>query len=515
MRTVSGMLAASLLVVGPLIGAQENVATRADAQSDTTATSWIQDAAADVILQAGEEGALLTSQVGWRTYRPNHNLIASIQFKAPLQDKEEEVGFLNLVGLTGNTSAKASLTWEISTVPSGAEKKEKQKEAEESMQRICRAANQEALDAVIATSTDLPSDGSCSQQVLDNDPYWGQILASRWDAALWEACQEVNKKRPTGLLAPPHVLSDLTQSGYGKECSEKELVAARTDSLEDMRKTKGEAALVEQCKKVNENRVPNSPLFVPEGPTACNPANLANHLVNEEIAAKRNDILVAVCHEARVVPSSQLLTRDTCKLSTLASHTTPKHGPHYWRRKALRAIPFGFNYVTVEFGRVDQEFKFLEPESQFSEHTRDDDSRSSSIAFSTYRHGWLGSLGYTRRTDFEAAKSTEVCLPLAQEGALSCRQAALSGPSRTDRDIYHAEVRSWFTPRLGTTIRSSYDDENSGWEHHLILHFLRDPSKGLRGGIDLQYASKVEEGEENFTGRLFVGTKFELPLLSP
>src|SRR4051794_41080356 len=80
-----------------------NVAREA-AAADTTATSVLQDAAPDVTLDAGEEGAFLTAQVGYRTYRPNNNLLTSVQLRAPTEGGKEEVGFLNLDGLTGGST---------------------------------------------------------------------------------------------------------------------------------------------------------------------------------------------------------------------------------------------------------------------------------------------------------------------------------------------------------------------------------------------------------------------------
>ncbi len=526
------------------VPATEAEVARAAAQADGTGTSALQDTPADVILEAGEDGALLTAQVGFRTRNERNNLQMGLKFKAPVDTSTKEASFVNLDGLTAGTTGALGLTFERTGKPLrwfGLGQGVAANGAPGPFEAICIDANKLAQKRLAAEAAELPKDGSCSLASLKNDAFWSNVVEQRLDASRWELCQEINKKRATGWLAPPRVEPD-PGAGYTLRCNAETLASLRTAALDGA--VKKDAALLlavpgfetaseeerkaeqlwRRCEVFNQER--ETLAFFRSGEPApnvpkveeCRTELLAAAILKQELDKKEKEVETKVCQEARVVPPEKLFTTETgatnnCLMSSLLPWAAASERPGYWYRRILRAIPLAFYYVTAEAVVADQKFKFLDPQAEFAERSSDGHSRSLNLTFSVYQAGWLGSVGYARLTTLTASPSSQVCLP-AGGGALLCRQAALAGPAETETEVIRAEIKGWLRPGLGATLRTNYDLDHGEWEHHLLLHFLRDPKKGLTGGVDLQYGTALADPkEEHLTARVFVGTKFELPFM--
>lgn len=526
-------------------GAAEADVARVAAQADGTGTSPLQDPLADVLLEAGEDGTLLTAQVGYRTRKEDNNFQLGIKFKAPVDAETKEATFVNLDGLTAGTTGALAVTFERTGKPLLASGRhwwccDDEAPAEEvrPFEAICNEVNAAAVEQLAAGTTDLPKNEACSIDLLRKDAYWTNEVQQRLDKGLWEDCQNLNKKRPSGWLAPPGVKPD-HGAGYTQSCNEETLLALRRAALdEDLKKSahlllnvpgfetaSEEERVAEQlwqrCEAFNLERQAvrfhRSGLSAPES-KECTIGELVTALRTEELRKREKEIENAACQAAFVVPTEKLFSSkptgtNPCLMSSVLSWAATSERPAYWYRRTLRAIPLAFYYVTAEALVVDQTFKFLDQEAGFAERSSDGHSRSLSLNFSVYQGGWLGGVSYARLITLKASPSRQICLPTDGD-ALICQQAALAGPSETEMEVVRGEVKTWLRPGLGTTLRTNYDLDNGEWEHHLLLHFLRDPKKGLTGGIDIQYNTALaDQDEEHLTARVFVGTKFALPFL--
>ena len=246
--------------------------------------------------------------------------------------------------------------------------------------------------------------------------------------------------------------------------------------------------------------------------------------MNAEYGKKMEAAVAATCRDALTDPVDKLFlmgnpATNNCRLSSVLEFAAKSPTPGRWYRKALGTIPLQLWYVTLEGSMTDQTFKYLDPEEEFSEKADSSDSWSAGLTVSRFNRGRMLSLGVSRQTRYKASSSTELCLPLGESAAFNCRTTALAGPDRKDADLLRGEVRQLLGRHVGASLRAIYDLDDSEWELHGIFHFLRDPEKGLNGGIDLQYntlplnADASGQGGDHFTARLFVGTKFELPFL--
>jgi hypothetical protein len=511
----------------------------------------------NITLDSGQDGTFVTGQIGFGTNREGTNVQLGLGLRTPFDpnNSNKEVGFLNLDGLTTGTSATLSLSLqgELPPIGQGA-----------TLRSICRDANDAIRDSFQgpqALDPDAVNVKACTQEEIQKDSLLDNEVEAEQTKALWGMCQDINKKKGVGLLAPPgSSLADFP--GYSSVCSLQTLISAQAADLRKSLRDKARASAIETlgeqttegssleaaidralpavitdaCSELNKNRARNRiggsspskldpldpPIFV--GP--CSSDSLATAAVMEELGTKQMAAAQLACQKRLAIPSeAPFITGksalNNCFLTTLLDFAATTTNPAFWERRILRAIPVTLWYVTLKGTQVDQTFKFL----QVDEHQMlmdakpvHENSSSTGINASLFTRGLLFTLGADHQKRFTAASPSQICTPIPNTDGLSCRQAALKGPNRDDMDLVHAEVKTLFGIG-GLTFRTIYDNHDHNWEHHVVLHFLRNPKEGLNGGIDLQYntdpvaAGVATSKDSHFTARLFVGTKFNLPFL--
>ena len=95
-------------------GNGEAAMARGAAQADVTPTAPVQGSEPSLTLESGEDGAFLTGKLGFERSRERKRFQFLVKLRAPFDKKtQDEVGFLNLDGLTGGTTGAVSLTWEF------------------------------------------------------------------------------------------------------------------------------------------------------------------------------------------------------------------------------------------------------------------------------------------------------------------------------------------------------------------------------------------------------------------
>jgi hypothetical protein len=532
------------------------------AQADATTTAPHPDTQPTATLETGEDGTFVTGQIGISTNLPRTNAQLVLKLRAPFDPNgsKKDVGFLNLDGLTGGTTAALAFTLQGQLpIVFG---------SESTLTALCQEANVEVRKKFLADDPDISSVQSCTDDQIINDALLHNEVAKKKAEALFALCQDVNKKKGVGLLAPPGVTNFESFPGYTATCSEDELGKARSQAVEQGLRDKAKAKVIEDviaqtppsqpvkipegqdlekaidvalpplvrdaCTEFNKNRSRNrlfdparkpdpapSPLWF--GP--CTIENLGKAAVRDDLEAKQQEAMKAACQKRLAIASgTPFITSTTplnnCFLTTLLDFAATSTKPNYWQRRALRAIPITLWYVTLEGTRVDQTFKFLDMNDTFKSKSVGSDSTSLNLKASIFTRGWLFTLGGNHQKRLTASPTSQVCLPISGTSALSCNQAALAGPKETTSNLVRAEVKTLAGSLGGVTLRSIYDTNQHDWEHHLIVHFLRNPKQGLNGGLDLQYntdpvaAGVSTHKDDHFTARLFAGIKFGLPFLT-
>lgn len=475
------------------------------AKADVSPRGIVQGTEPSLTLESGKEGTFLTGKIGFNRDILNNKLLSIVTFQAPF-DIEEEVGFLNLDGLSGGTAATLKLTLEHAEIlrrPDGTVDSE-------FLNPICDEINEEVaknLEKQHAPVTECTETGIQASSIVDVE------YTKKKNEALWVMCQEINKKRGIDLLAPPG--EDRSGiPGYGGTCSKAEIIAAKTKELAALKLEE----LTKACDEFNKKR--------PAGQTInCSAADLAQATFDDEVAAKNREALIAACQEKLVVPDAALFrtgntVSNTCSLSSLLDYAFTSRRPGYWYRETLEAFPVRLWYWTIEGTRTDQTFKYFDPAANFAAKSNGSDSTRYEGSLSLFYQGWFYSVGLGQQELFSASPSEEVCFPReSSPGVLNCVKGALAGPTKEDLTFARGEIRTFLRPNVGATLRGIYNMDAAEWEIHTIFHFLRNPQAGLNGGIDLQYNTAAinkttpnPEGD-HFTARLFIGSKFELPFL--
>jgi hypothetical protein len=492
-------------------------------------------------LDANQDGTFMTGQIGIGTNRAGTNAHLGLELRTPFDpnSSDKEVGFLNLDGLTGGTSATLSFSLQGQLPPIG---------KVSSLSDVCQDANKVILDSFQgshAADPDAVNVKSCTVDEIRKDALLDNEVEQEQTKALWAMCQDVNKTKGIGLLAPPG--ADLAAfPGHTEPCDFKHLVYARREALKQSLRDKARAHAIETlgdkaataksedleaatnkalddvttdaCTELNKNRPSNRiggtetiplekldplkpPIFV--GP--CSIDNLGTAAVMDELGTKQMAAAQLACQKRLAIPSeAPFITGksllNNCFLTTLLDFAATTRRPAYWQYKIIHAIPVTLWYLTVKGTQVDQTFKFLQAdEHQMLTDAKPVHTNSTSLTLnaSLYTRGWLFTLGADRQKRFTAA---------------------LRGPDREDMDLARAEVKTLFGIG-GLTFRTIYDNHGNNWEHHLVFHILRDTNGGLNGGLDFQYntdpvaAGVSTNKNDHFTIRLFAGVKFGLPFL--
>jgi hypothetical protein len=177
----------------------------------------------------------------------------------------------------------------------------------------------------------------------------------------------------------------------------------------------------------------------------------------------------------------------TCTLQELPA------GSEY-RRRFAQAIDWGTPLLLklrYKVGR--REFHFVDPATL----ERDSESRTgySITAATGVLLDALGLVGFAYRFEeaFRAGAETDLCLPLGATGALACDPAEIGPPQRRQAHVLQAELRRFFGERLGVNPRISYEVKDAVVGLELPLYFLRDPDRGLNGGVSLGWRSDDDE----------------------
>ncbi|MEM9655136.1 MAG: hypothetical protein AAGA65_23795 [Actinomycetota bacterium] len=208
----------------------------------------------------------------------------------------------------------------------------------------------------------------------------------------------------------------------------------------------------------------------------------------------------AVCRDYNAtVASAEQLEGADCRYSKLKDK-----GPR-WALEALKAMPLSISFVGLSYSLSDSAFTFVDPET-LVEGKATETNRSFGLSWWRYRQGFTFGVGYKRRETYKAGPKTELCQPLGENGALRCDDVQLGPPKKTEQDIASFDAKWQFNPSLALNVRLLYDLEEDLFNPHVLLFFL--PTKDgsiLNGGLDVSY-----DDDEEFTARLFVGTKFEL-----
>ncbi|HVF58215.1 MAG TPA: hypothetical protein VNJ70_00140 [Thermoanaerobaculia bacterium] len=479
-------------------------------------------------LESGKEGTFLTGKLGFtRNIGAEKKLLSLVTFRAPFETKEE-VGFLNLDGLTGSTAAALKFTLEHTEIVTRGDGTL----AGESLNDICNDVNEEITADFRETRPLLDKVEECTEEGVRASPILEVEFTQRKNNALWAMCEDINKKKGIDLLAPPGE-DRATIPGYRATCSVETIVQAREEDVRKAIEKKAAIRLVNKKKSLAELQEEELTKACEEFNKArsegrikeCSAANLARSAVEEEVTAKNREALVVACQEELVVPDLRLFrtgnsVSNTCLLSSLLDFAFTSRKPAYWYRRTLRSFPVRLWYWTIDGTRTDQTFKFFDPNANFVSKSSGSDSTRYEGSLSLFYRGWFYSVGAGQQKQFKASPSLQVCFPRENSpGALNCVAGALAGPTERDLTFARGEIRTFLRPNVGATLRGIYDTDAAEWELHTILHFLRNPQAGLNGGIDLQYntaainRSTPNPRGEHFTVLLFVGSKFNLPFL--
>ena len=177
----------------------------------------------------------------------------------------------------------------------------------------------------------------------------------------------------------------------------------------------------------------------------------------------------------------------TCTLQDLPA------GSEY-RRRFAHAIDWGTPLILklrYKVGRRD--FHFVDPATlETDEATR---TGYSITAAGGVLLDALGLVGFAYRYEeaFRAGAETQLCLPLGATGALACDPVQIGPPERRQAHVLQVELRRFFAERLGVNPRISYEVKDAVVGLELPIYFLRDPDRGLNGGVSLGWRSDDDE----------------------
>lgn len=187
--------------------------------------------------------------------------------------------------------------------------------------------------------------------------------------------------------------------------------------------------------------------------------------------------------------------------------------------------PVGAWFVTLSAGASNSDFKwveidnvgdagtFKEIEDQLKSGSRTNTSLG--LSFSAQAGRDFFSIGYERRNKYSGGKATEVCAPIEASGiATRCMETTAGAPKKVDQNIGAVEWRRLLTPQVGLRLRALYVDKDfrkgvvldNEWEFHAITYFLRNPKKGLTGGVDVVWDTAFRD----ISARVFIGQAFEI-----
>lgn len=480
---------ASAVVLSGLSNAsgQTTTADRANIRkailADPSSTAFAQPANQQLTLVSSEDGSDVVARIGYLA----KGWLLNLKFQAPV-DKQVEVALLTDDGFTNKTTSTLSVTREFYPEWSNSKK--------DRLGGVCTRHNLDVFEKLavnrsgskegwepLSTSQCKVDDAKpatlLALPLLQRGPTWQRRVLDARQEALNKVCETNNALRPDALVAPAGLVGSSELVGpdqaYKAVCGFDQLFG--DDGL------------------LGTDWIP-----WPMGTSAGKPGKWKDLYLKE-----LNTRLARICREfndpASVESVDATLVHDPseCSTQTLAEKS-PKLG-----LMALRAMSVNPFYLTAEAVAAESDFSWIDPEMMFEEQKTSETNTSYGLALGHLRRGVFYSLGWRKQTVFKGAPSVELCTPLGDTIATTCRNTALAGPARTKTDLYQADIRAYVSPRVALNLRAIHDEVSKDWEYHLLSYFLQHEKKGLNGGVDIRYSEK-----KDWQARLFIGVSFEL-----
>jgi hypothetical protein len=160
---------------------------------------------------------------------------------------------------------------------------------------------------------------------------------------------------------------------------------------------------------------------------------------------------------------------------------------------------------TVSTGVNQQKFSYVLPTAP--ETTIGDEERGWNVAaaYTRLSDALLWSLGYSHERTYKAGDKAQICTPLTGTTSLSCKEATLGAPKRSDSELAFAEIRWIAIPgKLAISPRVQFDFEESEWAVRVPVYLVRNKAGAFTAGIAVGYTSKDDEaGASVFVGKEF------------
>jgi hypothetical protein len=117
----------------------------------------------------------------------------------------------------------------------------------------------------------------------------------------------------------------------------------------------------------------------------------------------------------------------------------------------------------------------------------------------------LFGISYSRVSNYEAGRKTQVCVPMGTDGVLDCGDKTIGPPAKTTPDLIAAEWRYLISrSRFAISPVIEYDLDSHEWAIRAPLYAAVNKEGDLVGGLSVNWDSK----DEDVNAVVFFGKKF-------
>jgi len=209
---------------------------------------------------------------------------------------------------------------------------------------------------------------------------------------------------------------------------------------------------------------------------------------------KACDDLAKIKHDAKLVePSERLLAQANQALKPQAD-------------KLFQPLTM----LTVALKGNTQHFDYVLEDDLITAQAADKKGAGITVALTHVLRSSAWIFGYSHENSYKGSDPVQLCMPVAETGATSCKQAAIGAPKKQPAEIAFIENRAAFgAGRFALAPRVEFDFEKSNWAVRLPFYFIANKDKELIAGFALGYSEAAKEKkQEEFGASVFISKAF-------